>query len=101
MPLGGDQAHLGTTPLNQRIGAHGGAMGQQIDAAAKLVKVQAHALGHQAHGIEHAVGKGRWRGRRFGSNQLATAGDDDAIGERSPDVNADLIVVHLLFLVSG
>ena len=82
--LGGDEHGARAAALEQRVGRDGHAVREDLDVGG----ARAGALEHGLHRGEHALGLVGGRRRRLGGDQ-PPAGDEDGVGERPADVDAE------------
>jgi hypothetical protein len=81
-----NKAHAGTFFLQQRVGDHGGRVGEKRDAG----RIDAVLLKSQTDAAHHTLGKILRSGQYFCDTDPATAFlDEGAIGERAANVDAD------------
>ena len=100
MTLSGDHAHLRPTPLNQGIGADGGAVGEHRDLLAEITEFETQVFTGELQSRDHTVGKMWWGRGGFRGNHGALLGNDHAICKRASNINANVQSRHVFSLKS-
>ena len=85
---GGDEAHLGSGPLDEGIGAHRGGVLHSVGGRERLLRFPAEPPDRLGDGLEHPVGQVGMGGERLAGG-LASAQHHERVGERAPDVHVE------------
>jgi hypothetical protein len=87
--LGRQETDLRPLPLEQRVGGDGRAVNDRFGLGQQPVEVRAELGGQEREPVDQADGRvGRRRGA-LGDRDRAALLDEDEVGERAADVDAD------------